>query len=160
MIDSAEYSPDGKFLVLPSLWKGGEEKKVPVALIDELRERGLSSYDLNQLLFVRSLTADKKTRKVKMEDLAGEDLTGKTVGIYYRNYEDSEWMDTCEAIGVVSENDGFYHFLFPPEYETCWEGKCSHYSEDSETDECLTDELFGMSVRGNETVLVTEMENR
>lgn len=159
MINSAEYSADGKFLVLPSLYIGGEEKKVPVALIDELRERGLSRYDLQQLLFVRGLTAGKKTRKVRMEDLVGEDLTGKTVGFYFRNYEDSEWMDTSDAIRVVKEDNNDYRFLFPPQYEKCWEGECGHYDEDSETEECLTDSLFGMSVWGNETILVTEEES-
>jgi hypothetical protein len=162
MINSAEYSADGKFLVLPSLYIGGEEKKVPVALIDELRERGLSKYDLERLLFVRSVTAGNKTRKVKMEDLVGEDLTGKTVGVYFRNYEDSEWMETSEAIGVVKDEEGAdYRFLFPPEYETCWEGECAHYDENASEDaECLTDSLQRTYFWCNETVLVTEKESK
>lgn len=161
MIDSADYSPDGKFLVIQASYRGAEPKKVPVTLLDELIERGLSSYELQQLLFVRRKTAGVVTRKVCMEDLVGEDLTGKTVGIYFRNYEDSEWMETSEAIGVQKdEEDGNYCFVFPPNYETCFNGDCSHYAnednEDAVEEECFSDSLQGHYFWGQGTVLVQE----
>lgn len=163
MINSAEYSADGKFLVLPSLYIGGEEKKIPVALIDELLERGLSSYDLEKLLFVRGATANKITRKVAMEDLVGEDLTGKTVGVYFPNYEDSEWMETGEAIGVeLDPQDGNYRFVFPEQYEKCWNGECAHNDdcdENSVGEECEMDSLQHTYFWAKATVLVTEKEN-
>jgi hypothetical protein len=159
MIDSADYTPDGKFLVMKQY--GQEEPmKVPVALIDELIERGLSSYDLARLLLVRKQTAGQVTSKVPMEELAKEDLTGKTVGIYFRNYEDSEWMSTDKAIGVKQdEGNTDYRFVFPTEYEQCWDGECSHHNEDTaEDDECFRDELQGIYFWGRETVLVKEKE--
>lgn len=160
MIDSAEYSPDGKFLVLPARYSQEGEKKVPVALIDELIERRLSHYDLKGLLFVRSATAGPTTRKVKMEDLVGEDLTGKTVGVYFRNYEDSEWMSTDKAISVAKHDDGDYYFAFKEELTACYEGNCCHYDENAEEwdDKCETDILQGTFFWANETVLVTEKE--
>lgn len=160
MINSAEYSPDGKFLVLEST-RRQEEVKVPVALIDELIERGLSRYDVERLLFVRNLTAGRKTRKVKMKDLVGEDLTGKTVGIYFRNHDDSEWMSTDKAISAAKHADGDYYFVFKEELTACYEGKCSHYDESSEEwdDSCQTDILQGTFFWANETVLITEKES-
>lgn len=160
MIDSAEYSPDGKFLVLESA-RGQEEVKVPVTLINELIERGLSRYDVKRLLFVRNLTAGRKTRKVKMKDLVGEDLTGKTVGIYFRNYDDSEWMSTDKAISAAKHADGDYYFVFNEELTACYEGNCSHYDESSEEwdDSCQTDILQGTFFWANETVLITEKES-
>lgn len=159
MINSAEYSPDGKFLVLEST--RGQGEKVPVTLIDELIERGLSRYDVERLLFVRNLTAGRKTRKVKMKDLVGEDLTGKTVGIYFRNYDDSEWMSTDKAISAAKHADGDYYFVFNEELTACYEGNCSHYDESSEEwdDSCQTDILQGTFFWANETVLITEKES-
>lgn len=162
MIDSADYTPDGKFLVLPQRHYGQEESvKVPVALIDELIERGLSGSDLGSLMFVRRETAGKTTRKVPLADLEKEDLTGKTVGIYFRNYGDSEWMRTDKAVGIQQDDaDGNYRFVFPAEYENCWDGGCAHYDEEdaSKDEECYRDELQGMYFWGRETVLVTEPE--
>lgn len=160
MINSAEYSPDGKFLVLETSYGQEEPKKVPVALIDELLERGLSKYDLERLLFVRSYTAGKTTRKVPMSDLVGEDLTGKTVGVYFRNYEDSEWFSSNQATSVAKHADGDYYFVFNEESTACYEGNCSHYGEDvdDESVRCEWDTLQGTVFRANETVLVTEKE--
>jgi hypothetical protein len=156
MIDSAEYTRDGKFLVLTDRWGQGEPKKVPVALIDELRERKLSSYDIEKLLFVRSLTAEGNNRKVTISELVNEDLTGKTVGIYFRNWEDSEWMSTSNAVGVVQdETDDSYRFVFSKESEECWNGECSHHDDPEAVDDCSWDNLQGTYFRGSETVLIT-----
>ena len=158
MIDSAEYSPDGKFLVIPALYIGAEPTKVPVTLIDELIERGLSKYDLERLIFVRGVTRGQTTRKVPMSELVGEDLTGKTVGIYFRNYEDSEWMSTDNAITVAKHHDGDYHFVFNKEFTDCYEGNCSHFDEEATEDDCESDILQGTFFWANATVLVTEKE--
>lgn len=160
MIDSADYTEDGKFLVLKNSFnKEGSDLQVPVSLIDELIERKLSSHDLKALLFVRSLTSGKATRRINIEDLVGEDLTGKTVGIYFRNYEDSEWLSTDNAVGVkLDEADGAYSFVFEPEYETCWKGECSHHDDPETEDDCFCDTLQGFYFRGSETVLITEGE--
>ena len=160
MIDSCDYSPDGKFLVLRNSYtiKEKSDLNVPVSLIDELIERKLTAHDLKQLLFVRHLTAGGGTRKVPMSELVNEDLTGKTVGIYFRNYEDSEWMSTDKAIGVrLDETDGAYSFAFPKEYEECFNGECSHHDDPEADESCAAwDTLQGFYFRGSETVLVTE----
>lgn len=158
MIDSAEYSADGKFLVLEKKPWQDEPAKVPVALIDELIERGLSHYDLQRLLFVRKVTAGQTTRKVDIEDLVKEDLTGKTVGIYFRNWDDSEWLSTDAAVTVAQHEDGDYYFVFPENYTTCYEGECSHHDDEEPFSECITDLLQGTFFRGSETVLVKEKE--
>jgi hypothetical protein len=130
-----------------------------VSLIDELIERKLSSYTLEQLLFVRSLTSAGDYRKVPISELINEDLTGKVVGIYFRNYGDSEWMSTASAIGVkLDETDGRYSFVFSKEYEECFNGECSHHDDSAADAECSWDTLQGYYFGGHSTVLVTEKE--
>lgn len=155
MINSAAYSPDGKFLVVPSYRRDEPENKVPVTLIDELIERRLTSRDLENLLFVRSATAGKVTRKASASELVGEDLTGKTLGYYFRNYEDSEWMSTYNAIGIVAEDiEGYYKFLYPQQFIECGNDECEH----EDWDDCSMDDLQGHMFRGEETILITEKE--
>lgn len=153
MIDSSDYTPDGKHLRLQPISLSSEPIEVPVALIDEILDRGLSSYNIERLLLMRSLTRHVNFRKVNISDLVGADLTGKTVGIYFHNYEDSEWMESNEAL-TVAQDGGSYEFVFPENLVKCWNGECDH--EDDDTSHSYFNYLESMSFSAHETVLVTE----
>lgn len=115
MIFDIEYSSDGKFLILERGYAGAEEIRVPVAFVDEIIERQLYSYSIERLVAFRRETCDAKTvRKVAIQDLVSEDLTGKIVTFFFRNWEDSELITSGSVTGVV-EIEGRYSFVVSDE---------------------------------------------
>lgn len=121
---TAEYTADGKFLTVPTF--RGEKQVVPVSFVDEVLERGLSGREIDELLFWRRLTKDASSvEKVRIADLQGVDLKGKTCYIYFPNWEDSEWMSTSAAVTVVADahEDGTYRFLMDDRQEKAWDGE-------------------------------------
>lgn len=98
--------------VLPAR-RGMESKSIPVALLNQLQQLHITSYDLEQVTwFHHAVNGAKSFRWAKMSELVGDDLTGKTVYAYSANYEDSEWKSTNLILEVTVEGDS-YRFTNP-----------------------------------------------
>lgn len=148
---TADYTADGKFLTVPTF--RGEKQVVPVSFVDEILERGLSGREIEDLLFWRRLTKDASSvEKVRIADLEGVDLKGKTCYIYFPNWEDSEWMSTSAAVTVVAPTHeaGTYRFLMNERQEKAWNDELE--LEDNEIFEQLLHVYFNAS---SEVIVLT-----
>ena len=79
-------------------------------------------------------------------------MVGKTVSIFYGNWEDSEWLTTSNAVTVEDKGNGCYRFNFGVHTE----GWDSDYVEDNEVEEPPYDvsRLVGMNFSSGEHVTV------
>lgn len=117
MIDNTSYTSDNKFMTVARNSSLQEFEKVPVALVDELLERGLSGNELATLMKYRAFTRTQQNiRKVKISSLVGEDLTGKNVTVE-SDMSDSVYarlVTTNKAVGVIRlEGAQYFTFVFP-----------------------------------------------
>ena len=161
MLNYCDYTREGKFVSLRQSWSKDGNTEVPVALLDELLERRLSKYDLEKLLTFRHLTKGRNYRRAEISELVGADLTGKTVAVYFSNWEDSELLSTANAVTVVKDGGGelteypTYSFAFPEEWDKCDEGECNH---EKNGEECHYDQLQSYNFHAGETVFVMDKE--
>jgi hypothetical protein len=108
----------------------------PLALVDAIIDGKHSLYGLEQAVQYRAMTRGKQFSVSSMSELVGENLVGKTAHIYYRNYEDSEWITITEVLSVVEDgDDGTYKFRFNTSAERCWRGECEEHVDDDDCDE-------------------------
>lgn len=132
--DFCMYTPDDKFFVLGSYARNAEELIVPVALIDEIIERGVSLDDLNRLLLARYETAGRNTRRVRMSELEGEDLTDKTVGVRFFGQDDYHpewiWVYSENVTTVVKVDEWSYKFVLSEGSDECQKNGCKHNWEE------------------------------
>lgn len=114
-MENAVYSDDTSNILLPTWYGEKKNVDVPVDLVDMVIASGLSLRDLESALLFRRVTANGSPKWFAVQDLVGVDLTGKVVYIFYRNYEDSEWLSSNDVVGVRSENNRYYSFIFAGE---------------------------------------------
>lgn len=152
MFNDTDYTPDQKFITVNR--RGSELEKVPVSLLDEIWERGLSSYDLERLLWFRAVTRDaQKAEWLKMRDLVGQDLADKTVHFWHANYEDSEWRSVTGPLTVKAESDDWASFVLPDHIEHWWNNMAEE-EELPREEYWKYQSAFGASFYMDETVLV------
>ena len=96
-------SPDGKFIVYNSKFNEPIQHVIPKTFLDEIIERGIPSYALEEIIEMYKILQEYSVESVKVKDLVGRDLTGKTLRIYIKNWEDSEWR-YGENIATVAYN--------------------------------------------------------
>lgn len=156
--DRFKVSDDGAHIIVPGLWSGAEPVFVPVSLLVEMKKVGLYPTYWQDVLRVLSNGVVNDEGKftpaeiVPIEQLVGVDLVGKTVSIFYANWEDSEWLATTSAVTVDKEGDGSYRFNFGVHSEE-WD---AGYPEDSEVEETPYDvsRFLGMSFSAGESVTI------
>lgn len=149
-----DYTPDQKFITFQH--RGSEIDKVPVSLLDEISERGLWSYDLESLLWFRSVTRGAtKSEWLTMKELVGQDLTDKTIHFWHANYEDSEWRSVVGPLSAKKVGDHSVQLVFPEDVERWW-NDMGNEPEPSES--WRYDEGLGHNFYPDETVLVVTGE--
>jgi hypothetical protein len=139
-MDNISYSEDGTTIT----WKNylGKVVEIPVAFLDELSGHRRRVGNLNDILEFRNISRPSKPGNkvsiisVPISELEGVDLTGAICGIYFSNWEDSEWMYTTEAVTVIKDEsyaDSYprYRFKFTDEIEEA-HAKENQYDEEDE----------------------------
>ncbi len=149
------YSENEKFLIVPSYM--GRTTQAPVTLIDELLERGLSNYDLDKMLWFRSVTRNASSHEwVEIRSLIGADLSDKTIYFWHANYEDSEWLSSSLALTVQENESGNCALVMPDKLVSWWNGEHEDEEDDFTPEEQAEFGLVGYSFHSMEKVLVVK----
>lgn len=105
---NSTYSEDGQNIVSPGAFSSETPDKFPVELLDAILDSKVSTYRLKDALSFRRITRNATSEWVKVADLVDVDLRGKSVYIYFGNWEDSEWMFSDGVASVVEEGSDEY----------------------------------------------------
>lgn len=145
-----DYSEDGKEILINVRNYNTQENEVvglSVEMIDTLLELPYQvRHQLTDIMSFRSITKEYDVETVAISELVGVDLTGKVVRIWYRNWEDSEWLESSDVTSVRKDSDGSYGFVYNEEIEACNRGECADDEGNNivEGHECNYDQLSNM----------------
>ena len=146
-----KYSEDDKFIVYENYRK--ETVNVPVEVLDYLNSVHISDSALTDLKAYRRLTkfddsgeVVSEPKVVNFESMVGADLTGKTVRVFYANWEDSEWLSSDSALTVSKSLFGEYRFVFPQ--DDVWNNPENYDDEEYDKIPYDVERLIGMSFTG------------